>query len=138
MKKLVTMLAALGLAAGGVFASGLLSTGSAAVASTAPSITAARAKQLALEWAARANDAQPEVAVESATRGQAALALHTAESTGAVSNPGTSVYLVIMHGHFTLSDAPIPPGQAAPSGDVMKVEVLTSGQVDGLHVGNEE
>lgn len=138
MKKLVALLAALAASAGSLVATGAFSAGTSAVASPAPTINASQAEQVALGWAARANDATPQTVVESETRGQAAAEMGAADPASAVEGAATPVYVVTMHGNFTLGDAPVPPGARAPSGHVLKVEVESDGAMGSLYLGGKE
>jgi hypothetical protein len=51
---------------------------------------------------------------------------------------GSPTYLLVLHGNFVLSNEPIPPGAATPSGTVLDVIVdAHTGEVDGLHVADQ-
>jgi hypothetical protein len=106
-----------------------------AAAETTTEIGPAQAREIALVRAAAAGDPDPAVAVESDSNAQAATAL-AAPRGAALDEPAGGVYVVNMHGQFTLGQAHTPPGAKAPSGSVLKVAVDRSGFVLGLHLGD--
>jgi hypothetical protein len=106
-----------------------------AAAEARPAIGPAQARELALVRAAAAGDPDPALAVESDSGPQAAAAM-AAPPGAALAEPPGGVYVVTMHGHFTLSQAHMPRGMAAPTGSVLKVAVDRTGFVVGLHLGD--
>ena len=133
MAAALTLLAGLGGGTAALFAAGAVST--PAAAAPAPAIAPSKAREVALVRAAAAGDAEPAVAVESDTASEAATAM-AAPQDALLSEPEGSVYLVTMHGNFTLGQAHLPRGAKAPSGPVMKVAVDRNGFVLGIHVGD--
>lgn len=106
-----------------------------AAAATQPAIGPAQAREIALVRAAAAGDADPAVAVESDSNARAAAAM-AAPPGAALAEPLGGVYVVTMRGDFTLGQAHMPRGAAAPSGSVLKVAVDRTGFVLGLHLGD--
>jgi len=108
----------------------------AAPPAQSPSIGPAQATQIALARAADAGDAGPGVSVASESAQAARASMHA--PAGPASAEGeSSVYLVTLHGSFTLGAAHVPKGLPAPRGNVMQVAVDASGQVVWLHLGSE-
>jgi hypothetical protein len=138
MRKILVTLGALAAVAAGLLASGALSAGGTAVAAPSSGISAAAAEQIARSWAERAGESAPQVAVQSENLSEASTAMHAGDAVSAAASPTTPVYLVTMHGHFTLGDTPTPRGYTAPSGSVMNIAVGTGGFVYAIHVGAEE
>jgi hypothetical protein len=106
-----------------------------AAAETGPAIGPAQAREIALVRAAAAGDAEPAVAVEADSNARAATAM-AAPQGAALAEPPGGVYVVTMRGRFTLGQAHVPPGMAAPTGSVLKVAVDRTGFVVGLHLGD--
>jgi hypothetical protein len=106
--------------------------------STPGPMSAAQIKSLVTTDAAEAGDNTPTDISYSAlvTRNQA-----NAVSSGAWIGPpygsATGFYLVVAHGNFTATDAPIPNGVAVPTGTVMTLVVnATTGEVTDSGIGN--
>jgi len=133
------------IAAGLALFAGLGGTGAAivaagaaqapAAAATTTSIGPAQAREIALQRAAAAGDAEPQVAVESDSNAEAAAAMAAPQGT-ALDEPAGGVYVVDMHGQFTLGQAHTPRWAHAPTGTVLKVSIAPDGFVVGIHLGN--
>jgi hypothetical protein len=130
---MVLVLGSIGVATG-VFVGPSLS--SAAVSPPPPTIDASQAQQIALTRAASAGDANPSVAVVDEPLGQAAAGIGSPQGA-ALAASETPVYLVSMHGNFTLDRARIPKGFKSPTGNALQVIVDHTGFVLGLHLGTE-
>jgi hypothetical protein len=129
----LALLAGLGGGSAVLVAGGAAST-QAAVA-PAPAIGPSQAREVALVRAAAAGDAEPAVAVETDTVAEAETSM-AAPQGALLGEPGGDLYVVTMHGSFTLGQAHLPRGAKAPTGKVMKVAVDRNGFVIGVHVGD--
>lgn len=107
-----------------------------------PRLTETQIAEVAQKEAARAGDATP-----GGTSGEAAMTAVDSSLSQAVeasphdtmqaSSPGmeallkSEVAVVVMHGHFTLNSAPVPPGSAVPTGTVLTLTIDShSGWID--------
>ncbi len=135
-KRIAAALVVLAGAAGGLAALVAGAAGQApAVAATAAGIGASQAREIAVSRAAAAGDAEPQVAVESDSGPEAAVAM-AAPQGSVTSEPEGGAYVVDMHGDFTLGQAHVPRWAHAPTGTVMKVEIARDGFVLGIHLGD--
>ena len=136
-KRIAATLALLAGVGGSVVALAAGGTGQApAVAAAATGIGASQAREIAVQRAAAAGDAQPQVAVESDSGSEAAAAMAAPQGTALAEPEGGSAYIVSMHGDFTLGQAHTPRWAPAPTGTVMRVEIARDGFVLGIHLGD--
>jgi hypothetical protein len=91
---------------------------------TGPELSLSEVKQIALKYAGLAQEPSPSTI--SVAQGSFADAQAIMESSiggqapsGKVPWSNSSVYLVVMHGNFTLDDVPTPPERKGPAGTVM-------------------
>ena len=134
-KRIAAALAALAGFGGGLAA--LASGGAgqpAAAAAGAGAIGTSEAREIALQRAAEAGDAEPLVSVESDSGAETAAAMEAPQGA-TLSEPEGGAYVVDMHGRFTLGQAHMPRWAQAPTGTVMKVAIARDGFVLGIHLG---
>jgi hypothetical protein len=113
---------------------------------TGPTLSDAQLQKIAQEAAQNAEDGQAASGTVQTAQTSLKTALSAIEPNGtipATQNTGyadllqSSTDLIVMHGQFTLTNAPRPPKTAAPTGSVLEIIIdAHTGWVDGLRVGN--
>lgn len=116
-----------------------------------PRLTQTQIEEVAQQEAARAGDATPGDATDTATMTTVDTSLlaaaeaspHTtamhASSPGMESLLKSEVVVVVMHGQFEFSSAPVPKGQPEPTGTVMTLAIDShSGWVDQRELTTSE
>ncbi len=99
----------------------------------------------ALRIASRVGEPSPRIEAAETTLGEAASLFTPGEGAPNLTDPRTGkpwadspVIFVVMIGHFTGTDSPIPKGVPTPTGSLMELLVdSASGSVVGEYVGNE-
>lgn len=110
-------------------------------APTGPLLTADAAMAIAVAAAKTDGEAAPAVtSVALATIGQEEVGAPAAAipaSPGYTAYLADQIYVVIMRGHFTLNNAQLPNGAAAPTGTVLQVDVEAhTGQIISTRLTN--
>jgi len=138
MRKKFAALLVLAASAAGVWATRVMDTAASSAASSSepPTISVAQAQQIALVRASSAGDATPQISTSAQTLGETSTPMH-APPDAALGEPSTPTYLVTMRGSFVMTDAHLPKGAAAPTGNTMQVVMTRAGFVLGIHLGNE-
>jgi hypothetical protein len=116
------------------------------VAPTGPELELSKVQGIALTRASWAQDTEPtDTQAAQGTFEQVRHVMDPQLVTSAPTSAGEEAYLhsqallVVMHGQFTLDDAPVPKGQPSPTGSVMELIVNAhTGFVEGVYLGEHE